>query len=64
MWSRLIAGALAAGALLALAAPASAQIYDDRFTGGAPMNGLYRMYGAPIAKTTVSFAGDEAPATA
>jgi lipoprotein-anchoring transpeptidase ErfK/SrfK len=63
MWSRLIAGAMAAGALLALAAPAAAQMYDDRFTGGAPMNGLNRMYGAPIAKTTVTFSGDEAPGT-
>ena len=63
MWSRLIAGAVAAGALLALAAPAGAQIYDDRFTGGAPSSGLYRMYGSPIAKTTVSFSGDEAPGT-
>jgi len=63
MWSRLIAGALAAGAVLALAAPAGAQSYDERFTGGAPGTGLYRMYGSPIAKTTVSFMGAEAPGT-
>ncbi len=63
MWSRLLAGAAAAGALLSLAAPAGAQSYDERFTGGAPRSGLFRTYGSPIAKTTVSFAGGYAPGT-
>ncbi|HEU5275267.1 MAG TPA: L,D-transpeptidase [Xanthobacteraceae bacterium] len=63
MWSRLIAGAVVAGVLLAFAAPAGAQSYDDRFTGGAPRVGLYHAYGSPIAKTTVSFPGDYAPGT-
>lgn len=63
MGSRLIAGVFAAGALLALAAPASAQSYDDRFTGGAPRSGLFSTYGSPIVKTTVNFPGDYAPGT-
>jgi lipoprotein-anchoring transpeptidase ErfK/SrfK len=63
MWSRLIAAALVAGALPTLAAPAGAQSYDERFTGGAPRVGLYRAYGSPIAKTTVSFPGAYAPGT-
>ena len=58
MWSRSIACAFAT--LVALAAPASAQSYDERFNGGGPSN---RMYGSPIAKSTVSFADNEAPGT-
>ena len=62
MWSRVIAGAVAAGSLLALS-QAQAQIYDDRFSGGAPRNGMYSTYGSPIAKTEVSFAGNYSPGT-
>jgi lipoprotein-anchoring transpeptidase ErfK/SrfK len=63
MWSRLIACAVAAGALLAAIDVSRAQSYDDRFTGGAPRNRLFGMYGSPIAKTTVSLAGTYAPGT-
>jgi lipoprotein-anchoring transpeptidase ErfK/SrfK len=77
MWSRLIAGMIAAGALLALTATSHAQSDDERFTGGAPRGTVYgnpRSYpgsgypgsgysGSPIPKTTVSFAGDYRPGT-
>jgi lipoprotein-anchoring transpeptidase ErfK/SrfK len=56
MWSRPIACAVMS--LFALAGTAGAQSYDERFTGGAPSTRLYGMYGSPIAKSTVSFAGD------
>ena len=74
MWSRLIACAALAGALVAVAQPSRAQNLDDRFaggaqtlderfTGGAPRSRLFTMYGSPIAKTTVSFAGSYNPGT-
>jgi lipoprotein-anchoring transpeptidase ErfK/SrfK len=63
MWSRLIAGAVAAGALLAMTATPRAQSYDERFTGGAPRNKLFGMYGSPIAKTTVRFDAGYSPGT-
>jgi lipoprotein-anchoring transpeptidase ErfK/SrfK len=75
MWSRLIAGTIAAGALLALNVTSFAQSYDERFTGGAPRSTLFgnpRGYpgasysGAnysPIPMTTVSFAGGYQPGT-
>ena len=59
MWSRLIACALVASSLLA--ATASAQIYDDRFSGGAPTGRFSGVSSIP--KTTVGFAGDYAPGT-
>ncbi len=63
MWSRLIACAVAAGTLVAIAQPSHAQILDDRFTGGAPRSKLFTMFGSPIAKSTVSFAGTYSPGT-
>src|SRR6266849_5052583 len=59
MWSRVIAGAVVAGGLVAAAQPASAQSMDERFTGGAPMNGIqtFMSGGGPIAKSTVNFTG-------
>ena len=61
MWSRLIACAVVAGSMLAGAA--NAQTYDERFTGGGPSSRMYGMYGSPIAKSQVSFAGDYGPGT-
>jgi len=63
MWSRLIAGTMAAGAVLSLTATSHAQSYDERFTGGAPRSGLFRAYGSPIPMTTVNFAGGYTPGT-
>ena len=63
MWPRLIAGIIAAGALLALTATSHAQSDDERFTGGAPRSGLFSTYGSPIAKTMVGFAANYSPGT-
>jgi lipoprotein-anchoring transpeptidase ErfK/SrfK len=60
LWSRLLSCTLAAGTLLAVAAPAVAQSYDERFNGGGPS---YRTTyssstsASPIPKTMVSFGG-------
>ena len=70
MWSRVMAGMLAAGALLALAGAARAQSDDERFSGGGPRGslfstsrgGLFSSYGS-IAKTMVGFAGNYSPGT-
>jgi lipoprotein-anchoring transpeptidase ErfK/SrfK len=65
MWSRLIACTAVAGALLAMTATSHAQSYDERFTGGAPRGYVGGGGGgySPIAKTTVSYAGNDAPGT-
>jgi lipoprotein-anchoring transpeptidase ErfK/SrfK len=60
LWSRLFACTLAAGTLLAVAAPAGAQTYDERFYGGGPSyRTTYRssQSASPIPKTMVSFGG-------
>jgi lipoprotein-anchoring transpeptidase ErfK/SrfK len=60
LWSRLFACTLAAGTLLAVAAPAVAQSYDERFNGGGPSyRTTYRSSpsASPIPKTTVDFGG-------
>jgi len=71
MWSRLMAGAFAAGALLTMAGTTHAQSYDERFNGGAPggssfstsRGGLFSPFGSSIAKTMVGFAGNYSPGT-
>jgi len=70
MWSRAMAGMLAAGALLAMAGTVRAQSDDERFSGGGPRGslfstsrgGLFSSYGS-IAKTMVGFAGNYSPGT-
>ena len=70
MWSRVMAGVLAAGTLLAIAGTARAQSDDERFSGGGPRGslfstsrgGLFSSYGS-IAKTMVGFAGNYSPGT-
>ena len=60
LWSRLFACTLAAGTLLAVAAPAVAQDTDERFNGGGPSyRTTYRSSptASPIPKTTVDFGG-------
>jgi lipoprotein-anchoring transpeptidase ErfK/SrfK len=67
MWTRVIAGAVMVSAVMASSllalSQAQAQFYDDRFSGGAPTSRMYSMYGSPIAKTEVNFAGNYAPGT-
>ncbi len=70
MWSRVMAGMLAAGALLALAGAARAQSDDERFSGGGPRGSLFStsrggLFGgySSIAKSTVGFAGNYSPGT-
>ena len=62
---RLIVCTAVAGALLAMTVSSHAQSYDDRFYGGGPLHRLLGMSGSsgPIAKTTVSFAGNYNPGT-
>jgi len=78
MWSRVLAGMLATGALLAVAGTARAQSDDERFSGGGPRGslfstsrgglfstsrgGLFGGYGS-IAKTMVGFPGNYSPGT-
>jgi len=70
MWSRVMAGMLAAGALLALAGAARAQSDDERFSGGGPRGSLFStsrggLFGgySSIAKSMVGFAGNYSPGT-
>jgi lipoprotein-anchoring transpeptidase ErfK/SrfK len=63
MWSRLIAGTVVAGVLLAVTGASYAQSDDERFNGGAPRNRLFSSSGSPIAKSTVDFIGNYSPGT-
>ena len=69
MLLRLIAGLALVGGLVAAAGNASAnQSWDERFNGGAPSGGSWSSFGGfggsgPIARQTVSFAGNHAPGT-
>ena len=64
LWSRLFACTLAAGTLLAVAAPAGAQSSDERFNGGGPRNGAYVSSSAsPIPKATVGLNASYAAGT-
>jgi lipoprotein-anchoring transpeptidase ErfK/SrfK len=78
MWSRVMAGVLAAGTLLAIAGTARAQSDDERFGGGGPRGsffstsrgglfstsrgGLFGGYSS-IAKSMVGFSGNYSPGT-
>src|ERR1700716_3110601 len=70
MWSRVMAGVLAAGTLLAIAGTARAQPDDDRCGGGGPRGSLFStsrgsLFGgySSIAKSMVGFSGDYSPGT-
>jgi lipoprotein-anchoring transpeptidase ErfK/SrfK len=78
MWSRVMAGVLAAGTLLAIAGTARAQSDDERFGGGGPRGSLFStsrgglfstsrggLFGgySSIAKSMVGFTGNYSPGT-
>jgi lipoprotein-anchoring transpeptidase ErfK/SrfK len=78
MWSRVMAGVLAAGTLLAIAGTARAQSDDERFGGGGPRGSLFStsrgglfstsrggLFGgySSIAKSMVGFSGNYSPGT-
>ena len=74
MQPRIVAGLVAFGLVFAVAAhraPAAAQTnpyfsvdVDERFTGGAPKNKIYSMFGiSPIPRSTINFPTKEQPGT-
>jgi lipoprotein-anchoring transpeptidase ErfK/SrfK len=74
MQPRIVAGLVAFGRVFAVAAhraPAAAQTnpyfsvdVDERFTGGAPKNKIYSMFGiSPIPRSTINFPTKEQPGT-